>query len=69
MASTADENSEREIQQWMEDIAKRREPQKRLIFDKESKRLVAIPVDDPRYDQALPFTPKELQDTADGQII
>ncbi len=54
-------NNAQETQKWMESTAANQRPQKRLIFDKVSKRLIAVASNDPRADQSLEFTPKEAQ--------
>ena len=51
--------SDKEIQEWMEDVAKRQQPKKKLIFDKKTRRLVAVSASDPRADENLQFTPEE----------
>lgn len=50
---------EQEIQSWMEEVAQRRNPRKKLIFDRKTKRLIAVLPTDPRADQSLEFTPEE----------
>jgi hypothetical protein len=47
------------IQGWMEEVAERGQPKKRLILDKESKTLKLVKPTDPRADRALTFTAKE----------
>lgn len=53
-------NSE-EIRKWMQDVAKGDSPRKRLIFDRASKRLIAVDPSDSRADQNLEFTSQEAQ--------
>jgi len=49
----------KEIEEWMKAVAERRHPKKMLIFDKETKRLIAVDPVDPRIDGSIPFTTKE----------
>lgn len=51
--------NEREIQRWMEAIASRKRPAKKLVFDKKTKKLVAVSSSDPSADKSLEFTPQE----------
>jgi hypothetical protein len=64
----AGNQNERDLQQWMEDIAKQQQPKKKLIFDKKLKRLIAVAPNDPRVnprvanpDDALEFTSEEAK--------
>lgn len=52
-------NNPQDVQRWMEATAKNQRPQKKLLFDKVSKRIIAVDVNDPRADQSMQFTPKE----------
>lgn len=54
-------NQQEEIKKWMEDIAKQNQPKKKLIFDKVTKKLIAVPLTDPKADQNLEFTPDEAK--------
>lgn len=54
-------DQEREIQQWMEDVAQRRPTKRKLIFDKKTKRLVTVTEQDPRADESVEFTPQEAR--------
>ena len=65
--ATGNQN-ERDLQQWMEDIAKQQQPKKKLIFDKKLKRLIAVSPSDVRVDphsanpdDALEFTSEEAK--------
>ncbi len=49
----AESQNERDLQQWMEDIASRQQPKKKLIFDKKLKRLIAVPPNDARVDPRI----------------
>lgn len=53
--------NEQDIQKWMEDVAKRQQPRKRLIFNKQTKRIEAVPETDPRADESLNFNPEEAK--------
>ena len=56
--------NERDLQQWMEDIAKQKQPTKKLVFDKKQKKLIAVSPNDPRFanpDDALEFTSEEAK--------
>lgn len=48
-----------EVQRWMEEVAQKRQPRKKLIFDKKTKRLIAVSSNDPRADESMEFTPQE----------
>lgn len=64
MFPSSEENNARNAQDakdWMEATANNRNPGKRLIFDRVSKRLIAVAPNDPRADQSLEFTPKEAR--------
>lgn len=50
---------EKEIQKWMEDIANKKTPRKKLVFDPKTKRLIPVSDADPRADDCLEFTPEE----------
>ncbi|MDM8542785.1 hypothetical protein QUF90_17050 [Desulfococcaceae bacterium HSG9] len=52
-------NNEQELQKWMEEVAERKKPRKKLIFDKKTKRLIAVSATDLRADRSLEFTPQE----------
>ena len=54
-------SNERDIQQWMEEVAKRQQPRKKLIFNKQTKRIEAVPEADPRADRSLNFDPEEAK--------
>lgn len=56
---TMSTSNPKEIEDWMTAVAQRRQPKKTLIFDKETKRLVAVDPVDPRIDRSIPFTTKE----------
>jgi hypothetical protein len=43
----------------MEDVAKQQKPKSKLIFDKKTKKLITVPLTDPRADDCLEFTPQE----------
>lgn len=60
-ADSNNPNNARDVQKWMEATATNQRPQKKLIFDKVSKRLIAVALNDPRADQSMEFTPKEAQ--------
>ena len=51
--------NEQEIQKWMEEVAQKKKPKKKLVFDKKTKRLIAVYPGDPRADQNLEFTSQE----------
>ena len=51
--------NEQDIQKWMEEIAQKKEPKKKLVFDKKTKRLIAVYSSDPRADKNLEFTSQE----------
>jgi hypothetical protein len=53
--------NEQDIQKWMEDVAKRQQPRKKLIFNKQTKRIEAVPETDPRADESLNFNPEEAK--------
>lgn len=53
--------NEQDIQRWMEDVAKRQQPRKKLIFNKQTKRIEAVPETDPRADKSLNFNPEEAK--------
>jgi hypothetical protein len=59
--SNSNPDNPQDIQRWMEDTANSRPTNKRVIFDKRLKRLVAVPISDPHADDSLEFTPKEAQ--------
>ena len=52
-------NNAQDVQRHMEETARNQRTQKKLIFDKVNKRIIAVDVNDPRADQSLQFTPKE----------
>jgi len=55
----SDHNSE-QVQRWMEDVAKQKVPQTKLIFDRETKSLISVPIGDQKNgDKVLEFTPQE----------
>jgi hypothetical protein len=54
-------SNEQDIQQWMEEVAKRQQPRKKLIFNKQTKRIEAVPETDPRADKSLNFDPEEAK--------
>jgi hypothetical protein len=43
----------KEIEDWMKAVAEHRIPKKKLILDRETKRLVAVEATDPRADRGL----------------
>lgn len=51
--------NQNDIQNWMEDVAKQQKPKSKLIFDKKTKKLITVPLTDPRADDCLEFTPQE----------
>ena len=53
--------NEQDIQRWMEDVAKRERPKKKLIFNKQTKRIEAVSETDPRADESLNFNPEEAK--------
>lgn len=53
--------NEQDIQRWMEDVAKRQQPKKKLIFNKQTKRIEAVSETDPRADENLNFNPEEAK--------
>ena len=55
------ENRERDVRQWMEDIANNRRPSTKLIFNRKTKRLEPVSTTDPRADESLEFTPQEAR--------
>ena len=59
--TTPNPNNAQDVQRWMEAIAKKQQPQKKLIFDKKTKRLIAVSPYDPRADEAIPFTPQDAK--------
>lgn len=52
---------QRDIEQWMNDVANKRPPQKKMIYDKKTKRFIPVPPNDPRIgaDEAIEFIPEE----------
>jgi hypothetical protein len=58
MTENNSQNSQ-DIQKWMEDIANNKQPKKKLIFDKKTKRLIPVNPTDPRADNSLEFTTEE----------
>lgn len=57
----SDPQNQDDIKKWMEDTARNITPKKKLVFDRTTKKLVAVPVSDPRADQNLQFTPEEAK--------
>jgi hypothetical protein len=53
--------NEQEIQRWMEEVANRKQPRKKLIFNKKTKRVEAVPDYDPRADDNINFDPEEAR--------
>jgi carbonic anhydrase len=53
--------NETDIQQWMEEVAKRQQPRKKLIFNKQTKKIEAVTDTDPRADRNLNFDPEEAK--------
>jgi hypothetical protein len=55
--------NEEDIEQWMAEVAKERKPNKRMIYDKTSKKLIAVEPDDPRVgsDEVIEFIPEEAK--------
>jgi hypothetical protein len=51
--------NENDIREWMEDVAKKKEPRKKLVFDKKTRRLVAQAPTEIPGDQNLQFTSEE----------
>jgi hypothetical protein len=51
--------NETDVQQWMEEVAKRQQPRKKLIFNKQTKKIEAVPGTDPRADQNINFEAEE----------
>lgn len=49
----------KEIQNWMDEIAKNQNPKKKLIFDKKTKKLILVSPTDPKADENLEFTEQE----------
>jgi len=52
-------DKEEQIRRWMEDIAQKRTPKKKLIFDPITKRLIPVNPEDPRADDCLSFDQEE----------
>ncbi len=50
---------QKDVQGWMEEVSKKRQPKKRLVFDKATKTLKLMDNLDPAADQSLEFTAKE----------
>lgn len=55
------ESRAKEIQEWMESIAKRQKPRTKLIFNRDKKILEAVPESDPRADDSLVFDKEEAR--------
>lgn len=55
------DQKQKDIQQWITDIANNKIPRKKLIFDKKTKKLVPVSPEDPRADDNLEFTKEEAQ--------
>lgn len=55
--------SQRDIEQWMKDVANRRPTKKKMIYDKKTKTFVPVPLDDPRTsaDSSIEFIPDEAK--------
>ena len=51
--------NEQDIREWMENVAKNKKPKKKLIFDKKTKRLIAVYPNDPRADDNIEFSSQE----------
>jgi hypothetical protein len=54
-------SNEQEIQRWMKEVASRKRPGKKLIFNKVTKRIEAVFDTDPRADKNLNFDPEEAK--------
>ena len=61
MFSPNSSNNQQDVEKWMEDTAAKRNPRKKLIFDKRSRKLIAVDANDPRVDQSLQFKPEDAQ--------
>jgi len=59
--STDDKTNQQDIQQWMEEVADRKQPRKKLVFNKKTKRIEAVPVYDSRADDNINFEPEEAR--------
>lgn len=59
MAANENSSNSQDIQNWMEDIAKAKTPRTKLVFDKATKKLVAVPIGDAKADNCLEFTAQE----------
>jgi len=54
-------SNEDEIQRWMEEVAKREKPRKKLIFNKKTKQIEAVSDIDARADDNINFEPEEAR--------
>lgn len=53
--------NEDEIQRWMEEVANREKPKKKLVFNKKTKRIEAVSDYDSRADENINFEPEEAR--------
>ncbi|WP_341739548.1 hypothetical protein [Microcoleus sp. CAWBG640] len=56
-------SNENEIQEWMEAVAQNRTTKKKLVYDKKTKRMIPVPLDDSRksVDEVTEFIPEEAR--------
>jgi hypothetical protein len=52
---------QKDIEQWMIDVANERQPKKKMIYDKKKKMFIPVEPNDPRLgaDQVIEFIPEE----------